>query len=61
VVGTAHPTGERAGLTTVKTQGVKETRTGGARGMLAAAAGRASQSGSRADLQEYLRARRGYV
>jgi len=58
VVGTAHPTGERAA---VKTQGVKETRTGGARVMLAAAAGRAAKSGSRVDLQEYLRARRQYV
>lgn len=45
----------------VMTQGVKETRTGGARNMLDAAATRAAQSGKRADVQEYLRVRRNYV
>lgn len=45
----------------VKTQGVKELRAGGSRAMLEGAARRAAQSGSRADIQEYLRARRRYV
>ena len=44
-----------------KTQGVKETRTGGARSMLQNAAKRAADSGSRSDVQEYLRLRRAYV
>lgn len=43
------------------TQGVKETRTGGARNRLEAAATRAAESGKRADVQEYLRLRRNYV
>lgn len=43
------------------TQGVKETRTGGARNRLEAAATRAAESGKRADVQEYLRVRRAYV
>jgi hypothetical protein len=44
-----------------KTQGVKESRAGGSRAMLEGAARRAAESGSRADIQEYLRARRRYV
>ncbi len=44
-----------------KTQGVKETRTGGARTMLQTAAKQAAHSGSRSDVQEYLRFRRAYV
>ena len=43
-----------------KTAGVKELR-GGARSVLAAAASQAHQTGSRADVQEYLRLRRNYV
>ena len=46
---------------TVKTQGVKETRTGGARTMLQTAAKQAAHSGSRTDVQEYLRIRRSFV
>lgn len=45
----------------VMTQGVKETRTGGARNRLEAVATRAAESGKRADVQEYLRVRRAYV
>ena len=45
----------------VKTQGVKETRTSGARGLLQNAAKQAAGSGSRSDVQEYLRIRRSYV
>ena len=45
----------------VKTQGVKETRTGGARTQLETAAKQAAHSGSRSDVQEYLRIRRQYV
>ncbi|MBL7215207.1 MAG: hypothetical protein ISS71_05970 [Phycisphaerae bacterium] len=44
-----------------KTQGVKETRTGGARSMLQTAAKQAAGSGSRSDVQEYLRLRRNFV
>jgi len=45
----------------VKTQGVKETRTSGARNVLQAAARQAAGSGSRKDVQEYLRIRRCFV
>lgn len=45
----------------VKTQGVKEARTTGTRTMLQQAAKQAAGSGSRADVQEYLRLRRAYV
>jgi hypothetical protein len=44
-----------------KTQGVKESRTGGARTMLQTAARQAVGTGSRADVQAYLRLRRQYV
>lgn len=44
-----------------KTQGVKEVRTTGTRSMLQHAAKQAAGSGSRADVQEYLRLRRAYV
>ena len=47
--------------TSHKTQGVKETRTRGARGMLQNVAKQAAGSGSRSDVQEYLRVRRQYV
>jgi len=45
----------------VKTQGVKESRTSGVRTMLQNAARQAADSGSRADMQEYLRLRRNYL
>lgn len=54
-------TGPLQGESFLKTQGVKETRTGGARGKLQSAARRAAESGRRVDLQEYLRARRAFV
>jgi hypothetical protein len=44
-----------------KTQAVKEARTMGTRSMLQHAAKQAAGSGSRADVQEYLRLRRQYV
>ena len=44
-----------------KTQGVKEIRTGGARNLLQTAAKQAAGSGSRSDVQEYLRVRRSFV
>lgn len=44
-----------------KTQGVKESRTGGARTLLQNAARQAADTGSRADVQEYLRLRRNFV
>ena len=44
-----------------KTQGVKGTRTGGARSTLQTAAKQAADSGSRSDVQEYLRLRRNFV
>ena len=47
--------------TSYKTQGVKETRTSGARGLLQNVAKQAARSGSRSDVQEYLRVRRQYV
>lgn len=45
----------------VKTQGVKETRTTGTRTLLQHAAKQAAVSGSRTDVQEYLRLRRNFV
>jgi len=50
-----------ATLVLKKTQGVKEPRTGGARGVLQGAARQAANSGSRSDVQEYLRLRRSFV
>ena len=50
-----------ASTATVQTQGVKESRTGGARTKLQTAARQAAVSGSRADVQEYLRLRRNFV
>ncbi|MBC8391448.1 MAG: hypothetical protein H8E17_02630 [Deltaproteobacteria bacterium] len=47
--------------TAAKTQGVRETRTGGARTQLQTAAKQAASSGSRSDVQEYLRIRRSFV
>lgn len=44
-----------------KTSGVKESRHSGPRHVLAAAASQAGQTGSRGDVQEYLRLRRQYV
>ncbi len=44
-----------------KTSGVKESRHAGPRHVLAAAASQAEQTGSRVDVQEYLRVRRNYV
>lgn len=54
---------QQAAETTVSqmTQGVKETRTGGARTTLQTAARQAAESGSRADVQEYLRLRRNFM
>ena len=48
-------------ITGHKTQGVRETRTGGARTVLQTAAKQAAHSGSRSDVQEYLRIRRSFV
>lgn len=44
-----------------KTAGVKEARTGGGRILLQKVAAQAGQTGSRTDVQEYLRVRRNYV
>ena len=52
---------EPAGNAGVKTQGVREIRSGSLRGLMERAAVRAAESGRRADLQEYLRVRRAYV
>ena len=51
----------RRAATPDRTQGVKESRTGGARTRLQTAARQAAVSGSRADVQAYLRIRRHYV
>ncbi len=53
--------GESLSSQSVKTQGVKETRTPGGRSLLQNAAKQAAGSGSRSDVQEYLRLRRAYV
>lgn len=50
-----------AAQASVKTQGVKETRTTGTRTLLQHAAKQAAVSGSRTDVQEYLRLRRNFV
>ena len=46
---------------TVRTQGVKEARATGTRSVLQNAARQAAGSGSRADVQEYLRLRRNFL